>query len=129
MSDGRPLGVVLVTIGAILFGLYSVLIGLAAFGLSGLIGDDANMILSLVIFGIGIGQFAAAYGLFTSQEWAWNVAMGVFGLDALIRVYGVVDSGIGMFGLFGLTLNLAILAYVFSMKDYYVETGTPSLAR
>lgn len=109
----------------ILNGLWNLLFGLVAFGLAGLassIGASgtgaAAGIRGIFLLALGIGMLIAAGGLFSSQEWGWTAALGLWGVAALKSVYGMATGGaVGIVAIGVLVLNLAIVGIALSESD------------
>lgn len=123
---GRPLGVVLVGISDVIFGLMTLSAGLAGVVAGQVIADlpvflipaDAPIVLivvSLAAVAFGAVLLATAYGMWSLQAWGWRLQVVVCFVDILLNAYTLLanpPSAGSLFSAIGLFVDSAILLYV-----------------
>jgi hypothetical protein len=109
----------------VLFGLVGVL--LVAFGVLLLTGG--GVLLGLFSLALGGLELALVYGLWTVKPWGWTLAIAVFSLTAihnLLNMVGILNTAAGGTGSasIGFFMVLGILVYIYQKQDLYRNTGT-----
>lgn len=83
-------------------------------GASLLVGIAKGSILS---FTVGVGQFVAAYGLWTLQPWGSVLAGIVYAFDGLRKANQAITGELTAAG--GLVVNVAIVAYLYANRELF----------
>lgn len=102
VRPARPTGVTILIILQIIGGIGDILLGvvllLAYAILSVLIGGGllgtVFLVLGMVAFGLGLGSFVIAYGLWSGKRWAWVLGLiGAF-IGLILGVFGLIFGGL-----------------------------------
>ncbi|HVF99400.1 MAG TPA: hypothetical protein VND68_06145 [Chloroflexia bacterium] len=122
----RPLGVTILAIAAVLYGIYNFIRGLAWLGLGAIVvtslgfspetsrlGGLTAGVGALFLLG-GLVWLAFAMGAFRLQSWAWMVGVAATTLSLLGSVIELFDEGARVGAILGVVVALLILVYLFS---------------
>lgn len=125
------MGIVFTGVLVVLFGIFSLLAGLAIVGLGSIfvnlgLGGGGAIIQGLIAFVLGIAMFVSSYGLFARESWGWDLTIAVFVIDAARNLFGLV-TGPDIIGLIILVLQVVIIAYIFSKQEYFEAPYTSIL--
>jgi hypothetical protein len=141
-EGGRPLGIVLVGIYDVFFGLLMLSVGLAGVVVGQGVADlpvflippDSPIVLILVslaalVFGTIV--LATAYGMWSLQTWGWRLQIVVCFTDILLNAHALLlnpPSAGSLFAVAGLFIDSAILLYVSrsQLRDWYADQGWDS---
>ena len=115
-KPGRPTGVTILGVLAVLAGIGGIIVGAAALGLSGLVastypgGAAVAAVIGGVFLILGILELVYGIGLFGGKGWAWTLAM----IGSILNiVFGIVSIVFGSVGsIFGLIISILILYYL-----------------
>lgn len=113
--NGRPLGITIIAIILAVSGVFQVLVGLEALGITSFglteVADEAGVSGWAAVI-VGIATIVAAGGLFTLQSWAWLLAVFVLGVRIVADVVVAFMIGLTSSAGLGLLVNAAISAVI-----------------
>ncbi len=97
--SGRPLGITIIAIILAVSGVFQVLVGTEALGVTGFLGlgaaaDSAGVSGWASVIG-GVLSIIVAGGMFTLAGWAWMLAVVVLAIRIAVDVFAVVTHGAG----------------------------------
>jgi hypothetical protein len=113
----RPAGITVVSLLVALQGVLGILTGLEASGITslGLGAGDGSQSAGLADIVIGTVMLLVAFGLFSTQRWAWLVAVVVSILRVVTGILALLLSGIpsaiGISGVVAVVIALVVLWY------------------
>jgi hypothetical protein len=110
ISRSRPLGITIIAIVMVIYGILGIIGGLMLMGASATLG-----ISSLIL---GILELALAWGMWTLQKWAFWAAVIIEILALLNGIFAFTGGNISG-GVIGVVVALIILVYLFA--DPYVR--------
>ena len=111
MGRKRPLGITIIAIIVAIYGILSIIGGLALLG--------ASATAAIIAIVIGVLQLVLAWGLWTLQRWA-------FWATVIIEVLAVINGVLAMTGnstvgrapgIFGIIIALIVLIYLFADRN------------
>ncbi|HSG85347.1 MAG TPA: hypothetical protein VLA23_03330 [Candidatus Limnocylindrales bacterium] len=116
----RPLGITIIAIVLAVTGVFQIVVGLEALGITNFglseLADEASVSGWAGIIG-GVLSVVAGAGLFTLAGWAWMLAVFVLGVRVVVDVIAAVTQGIsssiGMAAIANLVISAVILWYFF----------------
>lgn len=125
-EDGRPLGVVLLSMYDALFGTLMMSVGLTAAMVGRVLAEMpvflfptndsiAFIVLSLVAIAFGALVLATAYGMWSLQVWGWRLQVGVCFTDVILNAYALLanpPTASSVFAVVGLFVDSAVLIYM-----------------
>ena len=138
-EGGRPLGIVLVGIYDVFFGLLMLSVGLAGVVVGQVVADlpvflippDSPIVLILVslaalVFGTIV--LATAYGMWSLQTWGWRLQIVICFTDILLNAHALLanpPSAGSLFAVAGLFVDSGILLYVSRsrLRERYADHG------
>jgi len=131
---GRPLGVSVLAISALFFGILGLLGGGLVFSGSstasmygyGVVTGIAAMIGGILIVMFGLFAIVTGWGMWSGKRWAWTLGIGFGGLIVALTAYSI---SVGQwFDVIGLVIELYILWYFWRphVKEYFGKRGQAS---
>lgn len=94
----------------------------------------AMLLIGLVLLGIGVGAFVAAYGLWTFRPWGWTAAGAFFGVGAAMSILLALTAGSVGGLVMAVAWNLGPFWYLWTVQERYGSLsrqhhGTPDQPR
>lgn len=115
-----PFGIVVVCLLQVVTGGWSALTGLALFATPGSI---LVSLLGAIIALLGGVLVVLTYGLWMFRSWAWGWTIVFHGLDIVVGIALLVLDQSDNF--FGIVISTAIILYVYSRHDLYLDNLDP----
>lgn len=113
--NGRPLGITIIAIILAVSGVFLVLVGMEALGVTslglGAVAEAAGISGGAQVIG-GVLSIIVAGGIFTLAGWAWILAVVVLFIRIAVDIFAVVTHGAGSTLGIGAITNLVISAVI-----------------
>ena len=113
--SGRPLGITIIAIILAVSGVFLVLVGMEALGVTslglGAVAEAAGISGGAQVIG-GVLSIIVAGGIFTLAGWAWILAVVVLFIRIAVDIFAVVTHGAGSTLGIGAITNLVISAVI-----------------
>jgi len=109
MSNKLPVKIIAICILSVLIGALFTISGAIGFLFSGII--SLASIYSLFLLATGLAFIAAAYGLFTQNEWGRSLAVLAYALSIPLTIFSIISNG-GLKQLFSILIAVAIIWYL-----------------
>jgi hypothetical protein len=113
--NGRPLGITIIAIILAVSGVFLVLVGMEALGVTslglGAVAEAAGISGGAQVIG-GVLSIIVAGGIFTLAGWAWMLAVVVLFIRIAVDIFAVVTHGAGSTLGIGAITNLVVSAVI-----------------
>lgn len=113
--NGRPLGITIIAIILAVSGVFQVLVGMEALGVTslglGAVAEAAGISGGAQVIG-GVLSIIVAGGIFTLAGWAWILAVVVLFIRIAVDIFAVVTHGAGSTLGIGAITNLVVSAVI-----------------
>ncbi|TFG69955.1 MAG: hypothetical protein E4H22_06270 [Solirubrobacterales bacterium] len=113
--NGRPLGITIIAIILAVSGVFLVLVGMEALGVTslglGAVAEAAGISGGAQVIG-GVLSIIVAGGIFTLAGWAWILAVVVLFIRIAVDIFAVVTHGAGSTLGIGAITNLVVSAVI-----------------
>jgi hypothetical protein len=136
----RPVGITIVAVIAIVYGIFNLLvallgligIGLAASGVAAVATKyDAGTLAYAAIWDAVLGILYLAFGIgaFRLKSWAWMVGVVALALELVRNVIGYVTTGFGPLSIVTSVIALLLLVYLFlpNVRAAFAKAAPPPL--
>lgn len=107
------LGLAVMLLGTILFGVLAGILGIPSGALSFL-----GVVLGVIIIGVGAFTVIRGYGLWTLKKWALYLMFIGLGLGLLLNLYSLVSQS-SIYAIFGIAYEAILLWYFWDRRDHF----------